>query len=216
MNTNEIESTISTNVQMINESISTKNLIKVVNEILAFITKIINEGKDSKLWKQLTLNYLSNNNINLQELYNWLLNNQIDSGSIFLHGYFNYYGIEIIKCYEKAFNLFLVASGKNHTLAQFYVGICYYGVEKDLKMAAKWYEKAANNGNIRAMINIGLLYLNGDGVDKDHNKAFELFKQSAEGGDLDGIVNLGYCYENGIGVEKDLKMAAKWYEKAAN
>src|SRR5437764_15424249 len=44
MNTNEIESIISTNELMINESISSKNLSNVVNKIVVFITKVINKG----------------------------------------------------------------------------------------------------------------------------------------------------------------------------
>ena len=39
--------------------------------------------------KQAVLDYLNNHNINLQEIYNWLLNNQINLNSIFLFGYFN-------------------------------------------------------------------------------------------------------------------------------
>src|SRR5687767_5893471 len=93
MNTNEIESsTTSTNEKMINKIISPKNLSKVVNEIVTFITKIVNH--DGTKAKQCTLEYFSNNNIDSKEIYNWLLNNQNDSDSIFLHGYFNYYGIE--------------------------------------------------------------------------------------------------------------------------
>src|SRR3954471_5604383 len=57
MNTNEIESIASTNEQIISESISSKNLSKVVNEIIAFISKIINEVKYLKSLKQLTLDY---------------------------------------------------------------------------------------------------------------------------------------------------------------
>src|SRR5688572_18441070 len=83
MNTNKTESIKSANEQMIDKSISPKNLSKVVNEIVAFIYKIVNEGKDAELWKQLTLDYFSNNNINSKEIYNWLLNHQNDSDSIF-------------------------------------------------------------------------------------------------------------------------------------
>src|SRR3954454_11139470 len=48
----------STNEQMINESISSKNLSKVVNEIVAYITKIVNEGNHSIPRNQPTLDYL--------------------------------------------------------------------------------------------------------------------------------------------------------------
>src|SRR5688572_29452355 len=49
MNTNEIESTSSTNEQIINENISSENNLSIlVNEIVAFIFKILNEGKKAK------------------------------------------------------------------------------------------------------------------------------------------------------------------------
>src|SRR6266480_4832896 len=131
-------STISTNEKMISESISSKNLSKLVNEIVAFIAKVINKGIKPKLIKQCTLDYFSNKNIDSKEIYNWLLNNQNHADSIFLLGYFIYYEIEIIKNNEKAFNIFLVASKQNHTLAQNYIGNCYqigYGVTENKALA---------------------------------------------------------------------------------
>ncbi|EXX52086.1 uncharacterized protein OCT59_026780 [Rhizophagus irregularis] len=40
---------------------------------------------------------------NPNEIYNWLSNNQTTAESIFLLGYFNYYGIGTIKDEERAF-----------------------------------------------------------------------------------------------------------------
>ncbi|GBB83918.1 hypothetical protein RclHR1_10580006 [Rhizophagus clarus] len=137
------------------------------------------------------------------EIYNWLLNNRNNSNSIFLLGYIYYQEIEASENDEKAFNLFIDASGTNHLLAQHFVGECYqyrYGVkkmksvEKDLKMAFYWYEKASNYGNIKAMNNLGL----------------------SEGGDLGGITMLGYCYVHGIGTEIDKQKAFEFYQKSAN
>src|SRR5581483_12140313 len=123
-----------TNEQTFNENISfEKNLSIIIKEIVSFIFKILNEGIDFKLRKQHTLDYLSNHNINSLEIYNWLVNNQNDSDSIFLLGYFNSYGIETTENDDKAFDLFLNASEKNHILAEFYVGACYqygYGITK--------------------------------------------------------------------------------------
>src|ERR1044072_3075117 len=71
MSINKMEST------MANKNISSeKNLSKIVGEIVAFISKMPNEGKEKKLRKQYTLDYFSNRNINSKEIYNWLLNNQ--------------------------------------------------------------------------------------------------------------------------------------------
>ena len=82
----------------------------------------------------------------LYDIVNWLLNNQNNSNSIFLLGYFNYFGIEINENNEKAFKLFIDALKQNHTLAQYFVGLCYqygHGTTKDEKLAFEYYEKMA-------------------------------------------------------------------------
>src|SRR5581483_11849383 len=101
----------------------------VVDEINAIIFRLFNKGVENNLIKQQVIEDFNNHNIKPQEIYNWLLNNQNSSNSIFLLGYFNYYGIETSKNNE-AFNLFINASEKNHILAQTFVGDCYfYGYE---------------------------------------------------------------------------------------
>ncbi|GBC32707.2 hypothetical protein RIR_jg12102.t1 [Rhizophagus irregularis DAOM 181602=DAOM 197198] len=55
--------------------------------------------------------------------------------------------IETSEDKKKAFNLFIKASEQNHTLAQYYVGLCYEygrGTVKDKKLAFEYYEKIAN------------------------------------------------------------------------
>ena len=77
------------------------------------------------LGKRQVIDYFSNYITNSKEIYNWLSNNQDNLNSIFLLGYFNYQRIKTSKNNEKAFNLFINASEKDHILAQRYVGICY-------------------------------------------------------------------------------------------
>ena len=67
--------------------------------------------------KQGVLDYFNDHSIDLQEIYNCILNNQNNSNSIFLLGYFNYSGIGIYENYKEAFNLFINASDQNHILA---------------------------------------------------------------------------------------------------
>ncbi|EXX63269.1 uncharacterized protein OCT59_024034 [Rhizophagus irregularis] len=71
---------------------------------------------------------------------------------------------------------------KDCAMGQFNLGWFYETgkiVNKILKMAVYFYEKAANNGHLMAMHNLGLLYIRG-GDNKDYRKAFELCKRSAE------------------------------------
>ncbi|RGB29447.1 hypothetical protein C1646_766599 [Rhizophagus diaphanus] len=166
------------------------------------------------------------------DIYNWLLSNQNSLNSIFLLGYFNHYGIVTSENNEKAFNLFINASEKNHLLSQYSAGHCYfhgYRTVKNEKLSFDYYEKvanenfssgqlgvAANNGNIIALYNLSRFYEDGIVVEKDYNKAFELYKKSAEGGYPDGITMLGYCYYKGIGTKIDKQKSFELYQNAAN
>src|ERR1041385_1246803 len=80
------------NNQDINENIM--DLSIVIDELLNLILKKINEGKEEITIKKHVLNYINNQKVILQEIYNWLLNNQNHLNSVYLLGYFNYHGIE--------------------------------------------------------------------------------------------------------------------------
>ena len=53
---------------------------------------------------------------------------------------------------------------------------------KDIGKAAELYQKAADQGNAVAQINLGSLYENGEGVPKDLGKAAELYQKSGRPG----------------------------------
>jgi len=74
-----------------------KNLSMVIDEIVELIFKEENNGIGSKIRHRHVFDYFNSQNVTSQEIFNWLLNNQNDSNSIFLLGYFNYYGIETSK-----------------------------------------------------------------------------------------------------------------------
>jgi TPR repeat protein len=218
MNTKEIDSMVISSKQE-NHSTEKDFNIYIVDEINNFINILNNIGIEWKLEKQQVIEYFNNHNLNSQEFYNWLLNNQNSSNSIFILGYFNYYGIVTSENNDKAFNLFINASEKIHILAQLFVGSCYRngdGTKKNEKLAFEYYEKAANNGNLTAIYNLGILYEGGIGIKKDYNKAFKLFKRSAEKGYLRGKMMLGYCYDEGIGTKINKQKAFELYQKSAN
>ena len=81
-------------------------------------------------------------------------------------------------------------------------------------IGAKWYLKAADEGNARAMNNLGLCYLNGYGVGQNDNEAFKWFSKGAEAGNLTAMTNVGFCYEFGRGTEANPTEAMNWYQKA--
>ena len=103
--------------------------------------------------------------------------------------------------------------------AQLDLALCYNtgsGIEKNPVEAHKWFLKAAEQGNGRALNAVGMDYEWGTGgVEKDIVEAVKWYRKSAEQGSDRGQNNLGRCYQYGNGVEKDLTEAVKWYRKSA-
>jgi TPR repeat protein len=64
------------------------------------------------------------------------------------------------------------------------------GVAQDYAKAREWYEKAAANGNARAMNNLGFVYENGRGVAQDYAKAREWYEKAAANGNADAEARL--------------------------
>ena len=78
-----------------------------------------------------------------------------------------------------------------------------------------WYQKAAENGDIKAQYNIATLYINGEGIERNLEKALYWYQKAAENGDIDAQNNLATLYEDGNGIKKNLEKAFYWYQKAA-
>lgn len=82
--------------------------------------------------------------------------------------------------------------------------------------AVKWYELAAENGQVWAMLQLGLIYARGDLGQPDPAKAFQWFEK-AGGGEKQrhylGVGNLAICYQNGFGTPKDPVKAAALFNK---
>ena len=80
---------------------------------------------------------------------------------------------------------------------------------------AAQYLKAAEQGDSKAQIDLGIAYENGKGVAKDEAQAALWFRKAAEQGDALAQDILGYLYANGKGVGMDKVQAVAWYRKAA-
>lgn len=92
---------------------------------------------------------------------------------------------------------------------------CDTGDRRSSARAAGYYKKAAKAGSVRALYNLGVFSLRGDGVGRDEKAAFEYFSEAARREHLGALYNLGYCYEKGVGCEPDIKRARSCYERAA-
>ncbi len=81
--------------------------------------------------------------------------------------------------------------------------------------AYKIWRPLAEQGDIRAQYNLGVLYDQGRGVPQNFIEATRWYRAAAEQGHLDAQANLGFAYEQGRGVPQDFGEAAKWYRVAA-
>jgi TPR repeat protein len=174
--------------EKLKEIIDKSNLI---SEIIEFIFKITNLGK-GKILGMYVSDYFNDINVNPQVLYNWLLNNQPNSDSIFLLGYLSYYGIGTELSYEKAFNLFsdaCNASEQNHILALYHVGLCYQkgrGTEQSEDLAFGYFKILAERKYAMGQFKLGFLFSRL----KQHQKAAKWYKIAAENGNIMAMYNL--------------------------
>ena len=102
-------------------------------------------------------------------------------------------------------------------LTQRNLGEAYYngrGPKSDIE-AAKWFQKAAEQGYAGAQWFLGLMYVKGAGVPKSDVEAIKWFRKAADQGFADAQFNLGRMYYEGAGVPKDDKEAVKWMRTVA-
>ena len=86
---------------------------------------------------------------------------------------------------------------------------------RDYAEAAKWYRKAAEQGDVDAQYNLGDMYRYGLGVSQDYTEGVKWYRKAAEQGHVIAQYNLGNLYRYGQIVPRDYAEAAKWYRKAA-
>jgi TPR repeat protein len=216
-NIKEIEPT----TKNINEHIFEEDLSIVVDELVNLILKKLNEGTSEMVIKQHVLNYITNKHkIILQEICNWLLNNQNNSNSIYLFGYFNYHGIGIDVNKRKAIGIYHKAAKLENYVAQLDLASIYIhgkgGVDGNPKYVFKLSKKLAEKGIPNAINRLGFCYNKGIGTYINKQKAFESYKKAADLGNATGINNLGCCYSSGIGTDVNKQKAFEFYQKAAN
>ena len=90
------------------------------------------------------------------------------------------------------------------------------GVDKDLARAVHWYEKAAEQGQMRAQLNVARAFHTGKGVEQDFVRAMQWYTKAAEQGDACAQCNIGILYKYGCnGVEQDLARATQCFTQAA-
>jgi len=81
---------------------------------------------------------------------------------------------------------------------------------KDYESAAKFFRKAAEQGDAQAQLKLGMLYATGRGVPLDDKQAVSWYLKAAEKKNAEAQFYLGVRYANGNGIAKDYVEANKW------
>ena len=85
----------------------------------------------------------------------------------------------------------------------------------DYAKALQLFLTLADQGDVRAQRNIGIMYLKGEGVSQDFALAMRWIRVAANAGLADAQNDVGLMYQKGMGVERNNAEALKWYRLAA-
>lgn len=107
----------------------------------------------------------------------------------------------------------------NHAQAQLYLAQLYDNGEAGLPQnpaeARRLTTLAAENGDVKAMHNLGVYLFRGEGGPQDLASAAQWFSKAAANGVVESQYNLGLLYQSGSGLPKDPVLARAWFERAA-
>jgi hypothetical protein len=102
--------------------------------------------------------------------------------------------------------------------AQYQLGMAYFkgaGVERDLQLALKWIEKAAEQSYGEAQYTLGAMYHGGRGALQSFPLAHKWFERAAQQNHAEAQFSLGVMYRNGQGIPVDKSKAYIWFNLAA-
>jgi hypothetical protein len=85
----------------------------------------------------------------------------------------------------------------------------------DTKGAISWLEKSAKQGNDKAQLQLGTLYLKGAGVPRNFGHARKWLEMAANNGDTLAMHNLAVLYSGSEGRKPDYSRASDWFRRAA-
>jgi len=89
------------------------------------------------------------------------------------------------------------------------------GVLQNHAAAGAWYQKAANQGDARALHRLGLQLMSGLGVEPNPDQGLAMLEAAAKSGDPDIVFDLASAYQSGAAGQPDMARAADLYEVAA-
>jgi hypothetical protein len=88
------------------------------------------------------------------------------------------------------------------------------GIERDYKLAAKWFRNAADRGFPTSQLNLGVMYFSGQGVERNDAEVVKWITLAAAKGLPEALFRLGRMYEQGAIFKQSTRDAIYWYGKA--
>lgn len=106
------------------------------------------------------------------------------------------------------------ASEAGHAQAMVLLGDLLDRAERN-EDAVKWYRAAANQGDLEGMINLALMYANGEGIAKDDGQAMAWLEKAAEKGSPRAMLIISNSYRGGdMGNSINYDKSFEWLVKA--
>ena len=100
--------------------------------------------------------------------------------------------------------------------AQFGVGGIYrWAAPQDHAMTVYWYRKAAEQGHLQSLADLGRFYAYGvGGLTQSYETAYEMFSVAARGGNSNGQLWLSMLYMGGVGVAQNTEQSLYWMARS--
>lgn len=115
----------------------------------------------------------------------------------------------------KSYKWYLESSEKGNSKAMNELGILAFK-KLDFETGFHWFTKSAEKADINGMLNVGYLYLYGQGVPQNSPKGIEWLIKAAKKYHVTAMDSLGKFYTEGRFVTQDSSMGYNWYKKAAD
>lgn len=90
-----------------------------------------------------------------------------------------------------------------------------YSLGPDMHEAARWYHRAAEEGNAQAQYIYALMCLTGSGIERDDKQGMSWLQLAAGRNYLPAVQKLAECYRKGEGTAADAQLAEVWEQRAA-
>ena len=139
-----------------------------------------------------------------------------DSATNYL-GYMYEMGLYVTADTNKAIEYYKLAAENDYPKSQYHLGRLLidglFGAPKDEKMAISLLERAAQQGNLNAMEDLGICAYEGKGMPVDKNRARMLFENCAREGLPQSQYDFALMNCQGEGGPTNYKAAEYWYKK---